>query len=184
MEAHVHGDRDPIARCTRCGVLLCAVCRKERDGRALCSNCLRGGGEVVPALRIVTHPIPPAMPVTVRRAPRALPLPPSPPPTPAVPPARPAAAGVFRGILRVACVVGSAGLLVGLAHVAGAPFSPALAVSVVLIGLGLGMALGRRTNRINRRCELTPAPKPAEPSPGVNLDRRADRAALAEQLGA
>ncbi len=177
MEGHAHGD--PVARCTRCGILLCSLCREERGGRALCSNCLKGGGEVVKALKVVALPIPPAMPVTVARI-----RPPSPELPPVAPRARPAAARVIRGFLRAGCIVGSGALLVGLAHAAGAPFPPGVAISVVLIGLGLGMALGRRTNRINRLCELTPAPKPAEPAPGVNLDRRADRAALAEQLGA
>ncbi|MEZ0229154.1 MAG: hypothetical protein ACAI25_11055, partial [Planctomycetota bacterium] len=94
-------------------------------------------------------------------------------------------------------------VLLGLAHAAGAPFSPALLWPAVLIPLGVGLALGERTNRVNKGLELTPAPQPKspptpptpptppappappkaiEPAPGVDIDRRADRAKLAEQL--
>ncbi len=250
IRCHAHEGVRPAARCTRCGVFLCALCQETRNGRALCSNCFAGGGEVVKALRIITLPVPPAMPVTTPKL-AEIPLPPPPPPAARKP--RPAVAGVLgvlapgtghlyagrplRGLLLlgllpagivatangaipfavyafchgyaafdgyrqarikngawsredaregrgvwIACA--AAVLLLTLAHSAGAPFSPMLAWPAVLIPLGVGLALGERTNRINAACGLTPAPKPSGPAPGVDIDRRADRAALAEQLSA
>ncbi|MEZ0229619.1 MAG: hypothetical protein ACAI25_13400, partial [Planctomycetota bacterium] len=63
MNCHAHEGVRASARCTRCSVLLCAICRAERDGRALCSNCVQGGGQVVKEIRFFAPapPIPPAM---------------------------------------------------------------------------------------------------------------------------
>ena len=246
LACHAHDGVRPAARCTRCGVLLCALCQQSRNGRALCSNCLVGGGEVVKALRIVRLPVPPAMPVLVPHLPSPPPIP-SPPAPPAARKPRPAVAGVLglvgpgmghlyagkplRGLLFLAlapaAIVATAKgaipfalyaflhglaafdgyrwariksdawskedareargvwaacagalLLLGFAHAAGAPFSPVLAWPAVLVPLGVGLALGERSNRIDAAAGL------AEPAPGVSVDRRADRAALAEQLSA
>ncbi len=86
----------------------------------------------------------------------------------------------------------SALVLAGLsvAREMGAPIDPSLAWPAFLVPLGVGIALsGRRCDRPALDVSPAPAPPPApeepkEPAPGNTIDRRADRAALAAQLGA
>jgi len=257
MNCQLHRDVAATARCTRCGVLLCALCRTERGGRACCTGCAGGPR----GLKILLAPVPPAMPVVVAQSPTHLPVRLCPPRTPTPPAARrprPAVAGALgavpglghvyagrkgRGLLVLAAAgavipltatgllpfalyaflhglvawdgyrcarvanglwsaedsreargvwIATAGALVllGLAHAAGAPFSPRLVWPAMLIPLGVGVALGAREPR--HRCErpaaaapaAPPAPPaaPSQPAPGVAIDRRGDRAALAAQL--
>ncbi len=257
MNCQLHRDVAASARCTRCGVLLCTLCRTERRGRACCTACAGGPR----GLKILLAPVPPAMPVVAARCPNPLPVRFCPPPTPTPPAARrprPAVAGalgavpglghlyagrVGRGLLVVAAAapivsltaagvlpfalyaflhglvawdgyrcarvanglwsaedsreargvwIATAGALVllGLAHAAGAPFSPRLVWPAMLIPLGVGLALGERSSRCHGALPAAAAPAappappaaPSEPAPGVAIDRRADRAALAAQL--
>ncbi|HZU99517.1 MAG TPA: hypothetical protein VFF73_22600 [Planctomycetota bacterium] len=244
MHCHAHAGIRPSARCTSCGVLLCVLCREFHGGRVLCSNCARGGGEVVRAIKVVAHPIPPAMPVTL---PQQVKVPSPSPSPPAARRSRPAVAGIlgivpglghlyarrlrgfvymgagaaaivftalgwiplaiyglFHGLVAfdgwrlarirngewsredarqargIAFATAGSAVLLSAAHAAGTPFSAGLALAGVLIPLGVGIALGARSNRVNAKCELTPA----QPRPGVDIDRRADRAELAAQLQA
>jgi hypothetical protein len=72
--------------------------------------------------------------------------------------------------------------LLFLAHSAGAALTVWLVGPALLVPLGVGLALGERSNRIDARAAALAKAEPTEPAPGKNVDRRADRAALAEQL--
>src|SRR5687767_2208885 len=141
MNCHGHEGVRASARCTRCGVLLCAICRAERAGRALCPNCVRGGGEVVKAIRVFAPapPIPPAMPVSLEMRRRG-PSPISPIPSPPTP-VPPAAAHVARRAPRPA-VAGALGVVPGFGHFyAGKPlrgFALFLAAPFALIATAAG----------------------------------------------
>ncbi len=95
MFCHAHHDRAPVARCTRCGVLVCGDCRERRWGRAVCRAC------------VAPRPAPAAAPV----APAPLPIPPAVPAV-AVPlaPPRP-------GRRPSARAAGVLGVIPGLGHV-------------------------------------------------------------------
>ncbi|MBI3725921.1 hypothetical protein HY251_18485 [bacterium] len=78
-------------------------------------------------------------------------------------------------------------LAIAIARAAGAPVTASLAWPAFLIPLGVGLALSGRKPEGKPAAEPgkpAPAPEPAEPKPGATIDRRADRAALAQQLSA
>jgi hypothetical protein len=248
MFCHAHADQAAAAKCTACGVLLCAACRRRDAGRALCESCFEAAKRL--AIRVypvapqapVAQPIVPAQPIVVR------------------PPRRPrpglaGALGIVPGLGH--CYAGSWGkglLLLGVvfpvaalavaggglpaaayafghglvafdgyrlarkargewaptdqreakgvwlacaavllllagARASGAPISLWVTWPALMVPLGVGLALGERTNRVDARAERSkpaelPPPPPAERplQPGETVDRRMKRGAKTGEL--
>jgi hypothetical protein len=253
MFCHAHADQAAAAKCTGCGVLLCAACRRRDAGRALCPSCF----EANQRLAIRVYPVAPQAPVAQPVAP-----PPAQPTMPVVirPPRRPrpglaGALGIVPGLGHIyagswgkgllllgvvfpvaALAVAGGGLpaaayafghglvafdgyrlarkargewsredsreakgvwlacaavllLLAGARASGAPLSLWVSWPALMVPLGVGLALGERTNRVDARAEQAkpaelPPPPPVEKplQPGETVDRRMKRGAASQLL--